>query len=271
MTHPENKIKTRSLDYFIRLHGRKVSLIVLIVVVYFFLDTGVSYSFTTDKETYAVGEIITATVQVNNPYPFPIRYWGYSSNIIPEEGVPLKEIVGYAGQAAADKANWYSGKLGKGIWLDSLESRVISLHHYAASEEGSYRMEGLVRHRTMYWQSSVDYTNTEFKPVWVSGNSTGIALFADMDNTIVPPKVALFVRNNNMYPVRLPVFDELIVHYGSVNSTTSSGIMIEWVVSHFDVPAMSTDRIFTTFSFMATEENPIYYSLYGTTVKYPPE
>ena len=95
-------------------------------MVYLFLDTGVSYSFTTDKETYAVGEIITATVHVNNPYPFPIRYWGYSSNVIPEEGVPMKEIAGYAAQAAADKANWYSGKSGKGIWLGSLESRVIS-------------------------------------------------------------------------------------------------------------------------------------------------
>ncbi len=273
MSQPEKEVKTSSLglNQFIRLHGKKAALIVFIVGVFFFLDTGVSYSFTTDKVTYAVGEIITATVQVTNPYPFPIRYWGYSSNIIPEEGVPLKEIAGYAAQAAADKANWYSGKSGKGIWLDSLESRVISLHHYTASEEGSYRMEGLVRHRTMYWQSSVDYTNTEYKPVWVSANSTGITLVLEASEDADNPVILIRVRNDNLYPVRIPVFPNIMIKHGSIENELETVVHIYWDIIFWDIPAYSIKTIYNTETYASDTRTPIYYTLYGQTLRYPPE
>lgn len=255
-------------------HGRKIAVIVSIIVVYIFLDIGVTISFTTDKETYAVGEIITASINVYNPLPFPIRLWGFSGWIIPEGGVggvSVTEIAGYAARAASDRANWVSGSSDKGIWLGSYESKAVRVRHYMVKEEGRFSIRGSVKHKETDWDRQILYNTTEFKPVWVSVNSNGITMFADLDDTIDPPKVALFVRNENMYPVRLPVFDKLIMHYGSINSTIASDIVFDWMISHFDIPAMSTERIYSTMTQYATEETPVFYTLYGITVRYPPE
>ncbi len=264
-------------DRIIRAHGTRIVVIVSIIVVYIFLDIGVTISFTTDKETYAVGEIITASINVYNPYPFPIRFWGFSGVIMSEGGVLFNDIDGYAGQAASaaraasDRANWVSGSSDMGIWLGSYESKAVRVRHYMVKEEGRFSIRGLVKHKETDWDRQIFYNTTEFKPVWVTGNSTGITMFADMDNTIDPPMVSLFVRNENMYPVRLPVFDKLIRHYGSINSTTESHTYYNSMISHFDIPAMSTERIHSTMNQYATEETPVFYTLYGITVRYPPD
>jgi hypothetical protein len=103
----------------------------------------------------------------------------------------------------------------------------------------------------------------------VNIDSPGITLFADVNKTAYPPEFGLFVRNENMYPIRLPIYDALEYTW-SENSTSKTIIYIEWVVSHFDIPAMSTESIYQPFSFMGTEECPIYFTLYGRTVRYPP-
>lgn len=273
MNQPEKDVKTSSLGLtqFIKLHGRKVTIIVFIVVVYLFIDTGVTYSFSTDKEAYAVGEVITATVHVNNPFPFPIRYWGYSGVIFPEKGVPVKEIDGYSAQAAADKANWYAGKSGNSIWLGSFESKVLTLNHFSASEEGDYCLNGSVRHRTMYWQSSVYYATTEYDPVQVSANSTGITLFLEASEDPDNPTILIRVRNDNLYPVRIPVFSPLSKNIGSPDSELKVTEFISWGVSYWDIPAYSSKTIHNTDAYASDNRTPIYYTLYGQTLRYPPE
>jgi len=258
-------------DRVISTHGRKIVVIVSIIVVYIFLDIGVKYSLTTDKETYAVGEIITTSINVHNPYPFPIRFWGFSGVIMPDEGVLVKEKARYAAQYAVERANWYSGSSDRGMFLEPYANKSVRVFQYTANEEGIFSIRGLVKHKATDWERQIFYNTTEFKPVWVNVNSTGITLFADMDNTIDPPTVALFIQNENMYPVRLPVFDKLIIHYGSINSTTASHIYYDWVINHFDIPAMSTERIHSTMNQYATEKTPVFYTLYGVTVRYPPD
>ncbi len=258
-------------DRIISAHGRKIAVIVSIIVIYIFLDIGVTYSITTDKETYAVGEIITASINVHNPYPFPIRLWDFSGSITPEGGVIVKEITGYAAQAAADRAKWYSGVSDKGMFLEPYENKSVRVFHYTTTEEGRFSMRGSVKHKITSWKRDVNYIMTEYDPVPVTVNSTGITLFLEASEDPDNPTILIRVGNDNTYPVRIPVFSPLEKKNSSFDSGGKVISFISWGVSHWDIPAYSTKTIHNTDAYASDDRTSIYYTLYGPTLRYPPE
>ena len=48
-------------------------------------------------------------------------------------------------------------------------------------------------------------------------------------------------------------------------------VFIDWVVHSFEIPAHSTLTIFDTNSFSSPNRTTIYFTLYGITLRYPPE
>lgn len=254
----------------IRKYGNSLVILGLLVVSFLFLDLGVSYSVETAKDEYSLGEIACVNVSVHNPYPFPIWYSGFHSSAVELSPVSMERFPFGVAAIAADRASMEGGSIRqKSGFITAYGSKTLFSRMYETEVKGRIGVHAFIG-STRSYNISTNILVTEFKPVWVSVNSTGITLYADLDKEIDPPKVSLYVRNDNTYPVRLPVFDKLVYRYGSPDSNSSVGVYLDWVISHFDIPAMSEEKIFTTINTIATEETPIYYTLYGITVRYPP-
>jgi hypothetical protein len=59
--------------------------------------------------------------------------------------------------------------------------------------------------------------------------------------------------------------------HGSLESELFIVEHIFWDVSHWDIPAYSTKTIYNTDAYASDTRTPIYYTLYGQTLRYPPE
>jgi hypothetical protein len=105
----------------------------------------------------------------------------------------------------------------------------------------------------------------------VSVNSTGISLFLDTSDDPDNPTILIKARNANPYPVSLPVFYELEIHYGSPDSDSLTVVMIDWAISSWAIPENSTITLYDTNAYASEKRTPIYYTLYGKTLRYPPD
>lgn len=246
-------------------------LLVVIIVVFTYLDSRVTYSIQSNKMEYSQEEIINITVSVKNRYPFPILYSGYNRiKVTTHPELPTNMTAAQAAKEASSRASEMTPRKIGACFLWGSESKILRNIMVKATNIRDVTLFAKVEaYKTSYLNYSCKIT--EFSPIWVEHNSTGITMFADIDEKLDYPKIGVFIRNDNLYPVRLPSFDYIEVHYGSPDSNYSMGIYYDLVYSHFDIPALSTRRIFSSFDVRASEDRPVFYKIYGVHVRYPPE
>lgn len=83
--------------------------------------------------------------------------------------------------------------------------------------------------------------------------------------------IVIRVNNSNKYPVKLLLNNEVITHYGTPDSQYKMVTYVDWLTSRLDIPAYSTKTIYNTDAYASPDRTPIYYTLYGVTLRYPPE
>jgi hypothetical protein len=243
---------------------------------YWNLDYLCTFNISTDKQSYNAGEVVEINCIINNPLPIPVYYRGhrvidvemsYRNGVkIQRSDLPIAEA---RAQRAAEEARAAAGGVVHRGFLRQNSGKIVKTVIYTPPVEG----EGVVNVEysgvSRSFSSSTSIIIEEYSPREVSINSTGITLFLEGSGDVDRPTILIRVRNDNPYPVRFPVFDELTKNYGSPDSVIKITIYLSGFPSFFEVPSFSTITIYDTDS-QASDNTPIYFKLYGLTLRYPP-
>ena len=244
---------------------------------YLNLDSFCEFDVLLDKASYNAGEVVELNCTITNPLPIPVYYRGHgyisieasylNGSKVPRTQLTISEA---AAQAAAEEARAAAGEfVGNGFIMPYGEKTVKTVR-YTPTYEGEITVN--VEYSGFKSESrELNQTIGKYSPVGVSVNSTGIALYLEDSDDAQNPTILIRVRNDNPYPVRFPVFYELTKNYGTPDSDMKTVVFIEWVIHSFEIPAFSTLTIFDTNSFASPNRTTIYFTLYGITLRYPPE
>lgn len=254
-------------------YGLVVVLLFVIGFGYINLDHYCTFNVSPDKPSYGAGEIIEINCTINNPLPIPVYYRGHTSIEIKAEysnGSNVRRFYfsGYeiAAENAAEAARIASGEVyGRGFIAPHSE-KIVKTTRYLPEHTDMIQVMAECTDITGTDSANLSLEITEYKPVWIDVNSSSISLFLDETEE---KRIAVIVNNSNPYPVRIPVCSPVITHFGSPDSELKLVEYIDWMSAHWDIPAYSTKQIHQTMSH-ATVDTPVYITIYGITLRYPP-
>jgi len=269
MSSEKNRIKWKSYAVVFALF--------LIGFGYLNLDYYCGFDVSLDKESYNAGEVVELNCTITNPLPIPVYYRGHGyistearyldGTKVPRTQLTISEA---AAQAAAEEARAASGEYINMGFIMPFGEKTVKTVRYTPTYEGEIKVD--VEYNGFKSESrELNQTIGKYSPVGVSVNSTGITLYLEDSDDAENPTILIRVRNDNPYPVRFPVFYQLTKNYGTSDSDMKTVVFIEWVVPSFEIPAYSTQTIFDTNSFASPNRTTIYFTLYGKTLRYPPE
>ncbi|MCW4012898.1 MAG: hypothetical protein NWF07_07890 [Candidatus Bathyarchaeota archaeon] len=258
---------------------RKYGLVIVLLLVvgfgYINLDNYCVFNVSSDKPSYSVGEVIEINCTINNPLPIPVYYRGHTLIEVTAEYnngssvqrfyFSIKEI---AAEDAAEAARIASGEVyGRGFIASHGEKRVRTTR-YLPKYIGMIQVMAECTDITGMDSANLSLEITEYQPVWVDVNSSGISLFLDENEE---NRIIVLVNNSNAYPVRIPVYSPVITHFGSPDSELRLVEYIDWVNPYWDILAYSAKQIHRTMSHTGTVDTPVYVTIYGITLRYPPQ
>ena len=255
----------------------KVALVLLVVAIgYANLDHYCSFHITTGQPSYAAGEAVEVRCIVSNPWPIPIYYRGHMAIDIEtsyQNGSKVQRVFLNYAEAAAEAATEASRAASGESWGEGFISpngdKIVKTVRYTPMLEGEVMITAELTSFTKVSAVNMSIEITEYDPVLVNVNSTGITLFAGPSQDQYP-NLVIQIRNDNPYPVRIPVFSSITRWAGSPDSDTKTVTHISWVNQHWDIPPYSTKTIWDTGTSAKTTRTLIYFRLYGKTLVYSP-
>ncbi len=257
----------------------KVALVLLVVAIgYANLDHYCEFQIKTDQSSYGAGEAVEINCTVKNPLPVPIYYRGHSAIVtemryidgskVQRAHLTIREATA---EAAAEAARAASGAIIENGFIAPYGEKVVKTAIYVPKYEGEVIVNAELRSIAKVSTSYLGISITDYEPIWVTVNSTGITLLLEPSEDPDNPTILIRVRNDNPYPVRIPVFSEMEKQYGSLESELKYSVQIFWGIPYWDIPAYSTKTLLNTDAYASDTRTPIYYTLYGQTLRYPPE
>jgi hypothetical protein len=202
-----------------------------------------------DRETISVGESFTATVYLRNPGDRdvllePIRQFTMGGNSVydPE---PVSSVV-YAD---------YPG--GTRIRINSHDKAAFIQQTFTPEYPGPFRITCLGAKKTV--------TITGYREVTL--NSTGIRMVIEPSRTDLKDgdyaEFNLVIKNDNPYPVKVPVFNKLSY---SLTPNSPIGMMyIDWIWTHFEVEAESQRTVWKDSYLVRYPRFSLYFYVDGIT------
>ena len=264
-----------------KLLWRRYSAVLAVLLVvgfgYLNLDYYCSFDVSLDKTSYNAGEVVELNCTITNPLPIPVYYRGHGyisteASYLNGAKVPRTQLTisEAAAQAAAEQARAASGEFVNKGFIMPYGEKTVKTVRYTPTYEGEITVD--VEYNGFKSESrELNQTIEEYSPIGATVDSTGITLYLENSDDTENPTILIRVRNDNPYPVRFPVFSVLTTNYGTPNSEMKTVVFIEWVVLSFEIPAYSSLTIYDTDSFASPNRTPIYFTLYGKTLKYPLE
>ena len=257
-------------------YGKVAIALLVIAIGYANLDHYCSFHITTGQPSYAAGEAVEVQCIVSNPLPLPIYYRGHTAIDIEtsyQNGSKVQKVYLNYTEAAAEAANEASRAASGEPWGEGFispnEEKIVKTVRYTPMHEGEVMITAELTSFTKVSAVNMSIEITEYDPILVNVNSTGITLFAGPSQDQYPT-IVIQIRNDNPYPVRIPVFSSLTRWVGSPDSDMKTVTFISWVNRYWDIPPYSTKTIWDTGTSAKTTRKPIYFRLYGKTLVYPP-
>jgi hypothetical protein len=257
----------------LRKYGLAVVLLLVIGFGYINLDNYCVFNVSSDKPSYGVGEVIEINCTINNPLPIPVYYRGHTVIEIITEYSNGSNVQRFyfsnneiAAEAAAEAARIASGEVtGRGFIVPHGE-KIVRITRYLPEHTDMIQVTAECAAITGTDSANLSLEITEYKPGWVDVNASGVLLFLDENRE---KRIVVFVNNSNPYPVRMPVCNQVVTHFGSPDSESRLVEYIDWMNPHWDISAYSKKQIHQTMSH-ATVDTPVYITIYGITFRYPP-
>jgi len=257
----------------LRKYGLVVVLLLVIGFGYINLDHYCTFNVSSDKPSYGVGEVIEINCTINNPLPIPVYYRGHTVIEVTSEysnGSSVRRFYfsGYeiAAENAAEAARIASGKAPGRGFIAPYGEKIVRTVRYLPEYTGMIQVVAECTDITGTEIANLSLEITEYKPVWVNVNSSGVTFFLDENEE---KRIAVIVNNNNPYPVRIPTSSPITTHFGTPDSELKLVEYIDWMSPHWEIPAYSTKQIHQTMSH-ATDDTPVYITINGITLRYPP-
>ena len=255
----------------------KASLVLLVVAIgYANLDHYCSFHITTSKPSYAAGEAVEVQCIVSNPLPVPIYYRGHTAIDIEtsyRNGSTVQRVyLNYtenAAEAAVEASRVATGESWGEGFISAKGDKTVKTVRYTPVHEGEVLISAELTSFTKVSAVNMSIEITEYDPLLVNINSTGVTLFAGPSQDRYP-NIVIQISNDNPYPVRIPVFSSITRWTESPDSDMKTVTLINWVNRYWDIPAYSTIIIWDTGASAKTTRTSIYFRLYGKTLVYPP-
>lgn len=261
-----------------RKYGKTLIVLTIIAIGYANLDYYCSFDVSLDNANYNVGEVIELNCTVTNPLPVPVYYRGHGWINIDTSylnGTKVQRtqltISEAAAQAAAEEAQAASGEyINKGFIMPN-GVKTIKTVRYTPMHEGEIiiyiEYSGFSKSRSL----NLSHTIGEYSPVEVTVNSPGITLYLEKSTDSVNPTILIKLGNDNPYPVKIKPFSHIEIVNDSPDSELRREAMVDFFVPFWDIPAYSSRTIYNTEAYASDTRTPIYFTLYGKTVGYPPD
>jgi len=259
-------------------YGKVAIPLLVIAIGYANLDHYCEFQIKTDQSSYGAGEAVEINCTVKNPLPVPIYYRGHSAIVtemryidgskVQRAHLTIREATA---EAASEAARAASGAIIENGFIAPYREKVVKTVIYVPKYEGEVIVNAELWSIAKVSTSHLGISITEYEPIWVTVNSTGVTLLLEPSEDPDNPTILIRVKNDNPYPVRIPTFSPLEIKHGSLDSEIYYMIFINWVYPHWDIPAYSTKTIYNTDAYASDTRTPIYYTLYGQTLRYPPE
>ncbi|MFH0850809.1 MAG: hypothetical protein V1924_07720 [Candidatus Bathyarchaeota archaeon] len=257
-------------------YGKVAIALLVIAIGYANLDHYCSFHITTGQPSYAAGEAVEVQCIVSNPLPLPIYYRGHTAIDIEtsyQNGSKVQKVYLNYTEAAAEAATEASRAATGEPWGEGFISpngdKIVKTVRYTPMREGEVLITAELTSFTKVSAVNKSIVITEYDPILVNVNSTGITLFAEPSQDQYP-NIVIQIRNDNSYPIRIPVFSYITRWTGTPDSDTKTVTYISWTNQHWDIPPYSTKTIWDTGISAKTIPRPTYFRLYGKTLVYPP-
>jgi len=203
----------------------------------------------TDRDAVKTGESFTATVYLYNPGDRdillePIRQCTLSGNSV-HDPQPVSCVVNIDYVAGAK------------IRIGAHDKAMFIRQVFTPEYPGSFTISCLSARKTV--------TITGYKEVAL--NSTGISLVIEPSRTDLKDRdyveFNLVIKNDNPYPVKVPVFDKF--SYSLTPNSPIGTMYIEWVWSYFEVEAESQRTVWKDSFLVRYPGFSLYYYVDGVT------
>jgi hypothetical protein len=258
----------------LRRYGLVIVLLLVIGFGYINVDNYCTFNVSSEQPSYEVGEVIEINCTINNPLPIPVYYRGHTQIIVTVEyrngsNVRCFYFSGYeiAAEAAAEAARIASGEVcGRGFIAPHGE-KIVRTTRYLLEHIDMIQVMAECTDITGTDSANLSIEITEYKPVWVDVNSSGVSLFLEENEE---KRIGVIVNNSNPYPVRIPTCNPVITHFGSPDSELKLVEYVEWMSAHWDIPAYTKKQIHQTMSHAGTDDTPVYITINEITLRYPP-
>ena len=259
-------------------YGKTLIVLTIIAIGYANLDYYCTFNVSTNRLSYNAGEIIELNCTITNPLPVPVYYRGHGMIYIEasyQNGTKIQRtqltISEAAAQAAAEEARAASGEyINMGFIMPKGEKTVKTVR-YTPMHEGEAMLDVEYNGFSKSLSQNLSQTIGKYSPVEVTVNSTGITLYleksADSDN----PTILIKLRNDNPYPIRIKPFSHIEIANDSLDSGLKRVAAVDFFVPFWDIPAFSSRTIYNTDAYASPDRSLIYFTLYGQTLRYPPE
>jgi hypothetical protein len=245
---------------------------------YLNLDNYCSLDVTSDKASYNAGEVVELNCTITNPLPVPVYYRGYrmiTTEMSYQNGSNVQRTqltISHAwAQEAAEEARAASGEIVDSGFIMPYGEKVVKTVLYTPMREGEVKVAVIYNGFSKSISREQQLTIDKYNPREATVNSTGITLFLEKSEDADNPTILIRVRNDNPYPVIIPIFSEMETRHGSMDTKMVYSAQIFWGVSHWTIPAYSTKTVLNTNAYASDTRTPIYFTVYGHTLRYPPE
>jgi len=255
----------------IRNHKGKLLAVVALSAVYLTLGGLCTIELAPHRPTYTVGEEVEAEILVVNPLPVPVYYFGHYRitryNCYPNgtEIKPVSNAVN-AARAAAEAANQQSRSRWGARWVPPYGSALIARSWASPAELGEITMTAEVERdlKTSAATCTVNVTDA----LVVTLDYPGVSLDLEVVTNQTTFKrgdailVYLVIRNDNPYPVKVPVYENFTKSMIPLTSPQGE-YMIEWIHRYFRVEPRSYKVTWTDRYTLRPPAFTVYYYVDG--------
>jgi hypothetical protein len=234
-------------EMIIKNHRGKLLAVVALSAVYLTLGGLCTIELAPQRLTYTVGEEAEAEILVVNPLPVPVYYFGhyritrYNCYSNGTEIKPVSNAVN-AARAATEAANQQSRSRWGATWVPPYGSTLIAHTWASPAELGEITMTAEVERdlKTSAATCTVNVTDA----LVVTLDHPGVSLDLEVVTNQTTFKrgdailVYLVIRNDNPYPVKVPVYENFTKSMIPLTSPRRE-YMIEWIPRYFRVEPRS--------------------------------
>jgi hypothetical protein len=258
-------------ETIVKNHWRKLLAVVALSASYLTLGGLCAVELAPQRPTYAVGETAEAEVLVVNPLPVPVYYLGHyriTRHNYYSDGTEIEPVsnAANAAMAAAEAANQESRGRWGARWVPPLGSAPIADTWATPTELGEITMAVEVE-RDLKTSAAACTVNVTDALVVTLGHP-GVSLNLEVASNQTAFKsgdavlVYLVIRNDNPYPVKVPVYENFTKSMIPLTSPRRE-YMIQWIHRYFRVEPRSYKVTWTDTYTVRPPAFTVYYYVDG--------